>query len=566
MGTTRRLLVPGVCLAMAVAVLAPLFGRGFTLTYDMVFAPRQDLLPDTLGLSSALPRAVPADAVVALLTSVLPGDLLQQLLLAAALFAGPLGAARYLREHGLGVRVVAAVVYGWSGFVAERLFIGHWPYLLTYACLPWIAQAAGRAHVAGRVHAAGRTRDAARDPRTPRHAAALVLVMVPAVLTPSGGIIAAGTAMVCGGARRLWLTATIALVLNAPWWVPAILNPSGGLSPATGVDAFEPRAESWGGAITSLLGLGGIWNAEVVPASRAHPIVPLLILAMAGVAILGMRKLPRPLVILGVAGLALATLGGSALLGWVVENVPGGGLLRDSQKWVAWWALPFALGFALGVRQAAETLKRGRKALLAGAAIVPIAIMPDLAWAGWGRLERVDYPRDWTEVRHILETSPQDGDVLTLPFGAFRRFDWNGDRTLHDPAPQYLPRATVVDDTLVVGGRPVAGEDPRVVAVREELTAGGDLTGLGIGWILVEHGTPGIVEETVLNPDERIYQGRWLDLYQLRGPLKSDTTGRPPTAPVIAADVLALATVTLSMLWLVLPAGSLRRSSRRTQE
>jgi hypothetical protein len=93
---------------MALAVLAPLLGRGYTLAYDMAFAPRHDLLPDTLGLGTALPRAVPADAVVALLTHVVPGDLVQQLVLAAALFAGPLGAARYLREQPRGVQVVAA--------------------------------------------------------------------------------------------------------------------------------------------------------------------------------------------------------------------------------------------------------------------------------------------------------------------------------------------------------------------------------------------------------------------------------------------------------------------------
>ncbi len=546
MGTTRRLLLPGVCLAMMVAVLAPLFGRGFTLAYDMVFAPRQDLLPDSVGLGSALPRSVPADAVVGLLTTVVPGDLVQQLLLAAALFAGPLGAGLLLKENP-GTQVVAAVAYGWSGYVAERLFIGHWPYLLTYACLPWIVRAA-------------------RDLRTLKRVAILVLVTAPAVLTPSGGIIAAGVAMVCGGTRRLWLTATVALVLNAPWWVPSILHPGGTLSSAAGVGAFGARAESWGGAITSLLGLGGIWNAEVVPDSRTNPIVPLLILATTAVALVGMRHLPKPLVGLGVAGLVLAALGGSPVLGWVVEHVPGGGLLRDSQKWVAWWALPAALGFALGVRQAAGLLRRGRPAVLVAAALVPIAMMPDLAWGGWGRLQPADFPQDWAAVRHILQTSRHEGDVLALPLGSFRRYGWNGDRTQLDPAPRYLPRPTVLDDTLVVDGRPIPGEDRRAARIRQQVTEGGDLADLGIGWLLVEHGTPGRIEENLLNPDERIYQGRWLDLYEVSGPVTGDSTGTPPAGPVVVADVLALATVTLSLLWLVLPTGSLRRSTRRTRE
>src|SRR5207244_1914371 len=102
-----------------------------------------------------------------------------------------------------------------------------------------------------------------------------------------------------------------------------------------------------------------------------------------------------------------------------------------------------------------------RGALLAAAAVFPVAIMPDLAWAGWGRLATVDYPADWLRVRVILAADQRPGDVLALPLGAFRRFDWNGRRTQLDPAPRLLPRATVIDDTLLVGGRPVAGDDPR---------------------------------------------------------------------------------------------------------
>lgn len=545
--TARRLVLPGVCLGMALAVLAPLLGRGFVLSYDMVFAPRQYLLPDSVGLGSALPRSVPADAVVALLTTVVPGDLVQQLVLLAALFAGPLGAGLLVGSPSVAVRVLAAVTYGWSAYVAERLFIGHWPYLLAYACLPWIARAAL----------------ALRTDATPRRVAMLVLVSAPAVLTPSGGLIAAAVALVCAGARRLPVTAAMVAVLNAPWWVPAVAHPGAGLSTSDAVAAFGARAEGWGGATVSLLGLGGIWNSEVTPASRGNPLVPVLVLGMVAVALIGFREIHRRwgpgLIVLGLAGVLLGALGGTPVLGWVVEHVPGGGLLRDSQKWVAWWALPLALGFALGVGRAA-------KGIVIGAAVIPIAMMPDLAWAGWGRLQAVDYPDDWARVRQVLETDQHPGDVVTLPFQTFRRFGWNGERTQLDPAPRVLPRTTVIDDTLVVGGRALTGEDPRAAAVRDRITQGGDLREEGIGWVLVEHGTPGRVEGAVLDQGRRVYQGEWLDLYRLNGPIGVDETEKPPVAPVVAADAVALATVTLSLLWLALPAGSLRRSRRRTQE
>lgn len=577
----RRLAVGLVAVGLAVLVLAPLLGRGFVLVYDMVFTPRQWLLPESVGLGSALPRSVPADAVVALATAVVPGDLVQQAVLVGALVAGPLGAGLLVPTESVGVRLVAAVTYGWSGYVAERLFIGHWPYLLAYACLPWIARAALRLRGAGLrppvttlpagAHSSGPGEPGADAPLA-RRVAALVVASAPAVLTPSGGILAALVGIVCGGRRGLAVTVPVAVVLNAPWWVPALLHPAGGLSSSDGSTAFGARGENWAGVVVSLLGLGGIWNAEVTPASRANPLVPLLTLAVAAVAVIGWWEWRRRstaatgLIALGIGGIVLGALGGTALVGWIAANIPGGGLLRDSQKWVAWWALPLAIGFALGAEAAARTLARTGRLLLAGAAVLPLAMMPDLAWGGWGRLEAVDYPQDWTAVADLLHDDQRPGDVVALPLSTFRRFGWNDNRTQLDPAPRALPRTTVIDDTLYVSGKPVAGEDRRVADVRAAVAERGDLGRLGIGWVLVEHGTPGEPTDPVTAGMERVYQGEWLDLYRVPGPVTSPAYGTPPAAAVVTADVIALATVTLGLLWLVLPAGRLTPSRSRPRQ
>lgn len=550
----HRTALPGVAAALTLAVLAPLLTRGYVLTYDMVFAPRHVLLPDGLGLGSALPRSVPSDAVVALATMVLAGDIVQKIALAAALFAGAWGAGLLVPTESTAVRVVAALSYGWSAYVAERLLIGHWQLLLAYACLPWVASA-GLALRNGERAAVAR----------------MVLACAPAALTPTGGLIAGATAVVCAG-RRGWLALVIAVTLNAPWWVPAVLRPAGGtLSAPEGVAAFSARAESWGGPVTSLLGLGGIWNAEVTPASRGNPLVPALILATTVLALLGLRVLAdrwgvpaaRALVLLGAFGVLLGALGSIApgvdLLRWLTAEVPGAGLLRDSQKWVAWWALPLALGFALAVEAGAAALRTraARAALLAAAAVFPVAVLPDLAWGGGGRLATVAYPDDWPRVRTLLAADDRPGDVLTLPLSAFRQFGWNGGRTQLDPAPRVLTRTTVVDDTLVVAGRPVPGEDPRMVAIRRTLREGGELGALGIGWVLVEHGTPGQVDPTVLAELDEVSTGPWLTLYRVPGPISTPPIAGPPRALVLAADGAALALVGTGVLWRLLPAGRL---------
>src|SRR3954454_13847720 len=118
--------LPAVCAAIIVVVLAPTFRPGFVLAYDRVLAPLAPLLPESLGLGAPLPPSVPADAVVAFLTAVLPGDLVQKLILGLTVFAAGLGAGRLVPTEATATRVIAADAYAWNAYVAERLFIGHW--------------------------------------------------------------------------------------------------------------------------------------------------------------------------------------------------------------------------------------------------------------------------------------------------------------------------------------------------------------------------------------------------------------------------------------------------------
>lgn len=557
-----------VAVLLTVGVLAPvLLHRGFVLVYDMAFVPRQPLLASSLGLGPALPRSVPADAVVALASTVLPGDILQKLVLAGALVTGAVGAAWLVPTDHIMVRTIAGVGYTWNAYVAERLFIGHWPVLVAYGVLPWIVRA-GLAVRRG-------------EPRAwPR----LMLWMVPAVLGPTGGLLAAGAAVAAVGRRRAAPALGVALLLNAPWWLPSVLlsvsGPAGAVSDPAGVAAFAARGESWGGAVLSVLGLGGIWNAEVVPASRTSPIMPVIALLLAALALHGCRVLARrwgrpparALLLLGVLGLLVAVAGALPLLDdglrWAVATVPGVGLLRDGQRFAAWWALVVAVGVALGVEDLASRLPAGlgRGAMLAGAALLPLAVLPDLVWGGLGRLQPVHYPADWATAAEMVRAEP--GDVLVLPFMAYRSFAWNGGRTQFDPAPRMLPSTTITDDALPVGdtgdtgdtsgtgtadagGTIVRGEDPRVALVRQALANGVPLDTLGVRWVLVEHGTPGELPASLDELTPR-YDGEWLSLYRVDPPAGTGTArvGEPltaPAGPVLLVDGLVLVVVGVAM-------------------
>jgi hypothetical protein len=91
---------------------------------------------------------------------------------------------------------------------------------------------------------------------------------------------------------------------------------------------------------------------------------------------------------------------------------------------------------------------------------------------------------------------------------------------------------------------------------------GQSLPDLGIGWVLVEHGTPGRADTAGL---ERVYAGEWLDLYRVPGAVAAAPDG-PPRAPVLVAVAAAGGLILICLLWLALPVGRVTALYRRQGE
>lgn len=543
---------------LAIALLGPALGPGYALSYDMVFTPREFLQPWMLGLEGGWPRSVPQDTVLSILGYAVPGWALQKAALLAALVLAGAGCARLAalavpaapRIAG----VVAATFAIWNPFVVERLVLGHWSLLLAYAAAPWAIRAALDLR-------AGR-----------RGAAALVLWCALGALTPFGGVGVALLALplLVGVRPRRSLPVLLGVVcVNLPWLVPTLSRiGTAGVPSDAGDGAFGLRAEGpWGGFLTAL-GLGGIWNADAVPTSRgwwSAPVIALVVFA-AGAATLPAlaRRLGRWPVGwwagVSLAGLVVAVVG-PGVTAW--QSVPGAVLLRDGQK--ALGPLAILIAVALGVAAARVALRSAERSTRAGLAaliaLVPIASMPDAVWGVVGRVSAVDYPGDWYAVREVLNAPGSgSGDVVSLPWSTFRRFDFNDDRTLLDPAPRWFDRTVVTDTSLVVRTRDgalvrVAGDDPASRDVDALIAAGAPLDsvrGLGIGWALWAVGQPGA--QTWATPAalpagaEVVYRGRTLVLARLGAP----TSAPAGTAPwsVYTANGLAGVTV-LGLLVLI---------------
>ncbi|PXX65434.1 hypothetical protein DFR70_104498 [Nocardia tenerifensis] len=604
-GGRRGWWVPaGYSAVLALVIGGPLWGSGYLLLRDAVSTPRSYPTDSALGLGDAAPRAVPQDGLLAVLSTVVDGGLIVKVILFVALWAAGYGAAVLARELvgvPVGGQLVASTVAVWNPHVAERLLQGHWSLLAGYAALPWVALCAYRIRAGGGDLGAW---------------AGLAGFLAAAGLTPTGSLLAGVTALTLVGRRHVAGALGLLIAACAPWLTATALSGvAGEPSDPAGIAAFAARAEPGLGTLGSLAGLGGIWNGDAVPGSRTTLLALigtglLLVIVATGVRSVvanadasggngnsggsadsgdsssgdsdstsGKRYVRRALVVLAVPAVLLPALGATAwgmhVMEWLVAQVPGAGLLRDTQKYVALAMPAYALCAAAGcgvlarrfsTGERADTLARNRDQSSAdehaaspevaepfanpspavtrslATVFIVLLMLPllDLAWGVGGAMRPVHYPAGWQRVAGHLDGP---GDVAVLPGGMFRRFRYSGQAPVLDPAPRLLPRDVLQTGELPVRGRTVSGEGARARAVEAVLLHGGsapELAERGVGWVLVEHGTPGPLGEsrTTLARLDPVFDDADLTLYRVPGDIRAHDGASSHRGFVIAAHAL----------------------------
>ena len=415
--------------------------RGYLLSYDMVFVPRMPISAALPGL--APPRAVPSDLVVALASLVLPGDVVQKVVLVAIFVLACGGVTALLDREPLLARLAGGVFYAWNPYVGERLIIGHWTLLLGYAGLPWVLRALLRAD---------------RPPW--RWAGWLCAALLPAVASGFESMVITGLVLVpvvvfIRDVRKTAL-ALVALVAGClPWLIPSTLH-AVYVDPAS-VAAFAARADTPFGSVGSLVMLGGIWNSRTVPKAYggAWSAIWLLIVlaALAGyLATVRWRRGQPPeqaqaqgqmaapaggrwpgLGVAAVVGLLIACAGitapGRELLRWLIGESPGIAVFRDGQQFVAPLALTEACGCGVAVTWAmnagsfwskTSSLDAAGVMLGAFAILAPVVLLPGLMWGAAGRLRPAQYPAGWLATARMINGSPEQfAAVLLLPWATY---------------------------------------------------------------------------------------------------------------------------------------------------
>jgi hypothetical protein len=331
----------------------------------------------------------------------------------------------------------------------------------------------------------------------------------------------------------------VLVLASLPWLIPSLLV-AVRTDPA-GASAFAARPDTPFGGVGSLLMLGGIWNAQVIPrgyggAGSAAWLLVVLI-AVAAYVLLGWRRQACPgLGIAAIASFAVAAVGltgpGRAALRHLIAVWPGFGVLRDGQQFIAPLALAEAIGLGLAVAWlitglAATSRGPGRSkagstdvarpdagaartalgsagpaggggarsaavALAVMAVIAPVILLPGLAWGAAGRLNATTYPADWLAARRLIDAGPSPGSVALLPWAAYRRFAWNDGGAVLDPWTKLLARPVIWNDALQVGTLTVAAEDAQARRLTPVIAGAASLTvplrAAGVEYVIVDAG------------------------------------------------------------------------------
>lgn len=448
------------------AFATPSSGYAF-MVRDMMIPARMPLNDLNEGLSSSAPRAIPQDTLLSVFLPPLSTVWIVAAMVLFCAMAGMVYTAWWVRRTvgaSLPVQMVASLLLVWNPFTIERMLQGQWSIVVAMWLLPAIAYTS-----------------------TFKQRGPMLFFLGIAAFTPTGWMLGGVIALACA---RSWLVAGAQLFLAAPWLLVTVFNGSDVSADSSSAAAFAARAESGVGTLGALMGLGGIWNSEAVPDSRTgwSAAIGVLLCALMVMGAWGAREIiRRHSGVLVAAALAivvpflLSTSAGVSVMGLLMDSVPGAGLLRDSQKFVALAVPGMTLLLARAVQVIAGWLNSGRWLVSSATGILIVLTAPALP-AEMSPLKAQRLAPEWTQIVNAV-SQPTHSSTLLLPPGNYRVQDG---RPVVDPALKLLPGNPIDPGFLIVDDKLVDG-DPTAIALLQDTMNGQDhLAENSVGWVLVD--------------------------------------------------------------------------------
>ncbi|MFZ0186224.1 MAG: hypothetical protein WAL72_04665, partial [Streptosporangiaceae bacterium] len=155
------------------------------------------------------------------------------------------------------------------------------------------------------------------------------------------------------------------------------------------------------------------------------------------------------------------------------------------------------------------------------ALLVPVLLLPGLAWGAAGRLRPAWYPATWLSAAQTLDASPAQGSVLLLPWATYRTPPWNHGEVVLDPWTRLLSRPLIWNDGTQVGPVALAPDDPRARSLDAAIDGTGPLTATlrasGVRFVLDDADGPRSEIAARLPGSAMIVNLPGLTVYQLPG-------------------------------------------------
>ncbi len=474
-------------------ILGPLLVPGYILTLDMPWVPHPPIPPisnNTFFLQAAL----------AGLSSIIPGWLVQKIILGGIIWLSGYGAHRLnlafqrytLSQHKplLIAAYFSGLWYMINPFTYGRFMDGQWLVLAGYALLPWFTLAAAQFFA---------------KPTMRRLSILLLWVLTITWSSLHSIAIAAllGSVLFAYALYRnrhqrnklhLLLRWTggfmvLAIVCNILWLVPYICGTSAPAATASGFDqrhdlSFRTVGHDWLPPAINVLTLHGYWgetqhrfllDQNIVP---LWPLFTICLLVVVAFGFLTLWRKNRALALNAGALLALTwlfALGTSTAFSapmnqFMQDTVPFFAGYREPHKFTALLALAYSalggLGAAVLLTNITKRFQSFRLTASFMLLALPLIATPLLLWGGFGQLRAVQYPAGWYQVKAYLENQPSQVKTLVLPWHLYTGLDFAG-RTVASPAKRFLGGDVLQSRDLEIGLMPPDYLDKEEVIIQQ---------------------------------------------------------------------------------------------------
>jgi hypothetical protein len=377
-------------------------------------------------------------------------------------------------------------------------------------------------------------------------------------------------------ARLGALVVALLVAVNAFWLLPALFAGEGTRLGGGDVYAYAPRPRGPAILYHELL-LHGFWRNEFASPLKGNPalflatFLPLMAAAAAGAVLaVSSPRWRRAAALLGVVALVALVLAmgpsfppTAPVARWIFDNVPGYGIYREPQKWLALVTLAYAVFAAVGLDRLGARLRSLTHRLpvvVYAAAFLPLLATPTMLWGFSGQVKTSRYPTDW--YRAAAQVAPAPGGLLFLPWNLYQPLPFAGDRTIANPAPNFFVGSVLVSDDPALGRADATGSlDPRVGYVqqllnhRKRLVRFGHLVApLGVRFVALAHVAD--AREYGFLKTQRdlslVFAGKELTLYENRAwrgsvyELRTSETHAPPANLLSSARMQSRAGTHLS--------------------